>query len=92
MLKSWWIFFFEFVGFGSTLKNATLKNDPGVWLVISRLGGSQLAYLLLRTLEDKQTCARADASRPVFNFIPGRRKEEVGAMWGDDCPGPLINH
>ena len=48
-------FFFELVGFGSTLKNATLKNDPGVWLVIGRLGGSKLAYLLLRTLEDKQT-------------------------------------
>ena len=65
MLKSWWISFFEFVGFGSTLKNATLKNDPGVRLVIPRLGGSKMAYLLLRTREDKQACARADASRAL---------------------------
>ena len=69
MLKSWWISFFEFVGFGSTLKNATLKNDPGVRLVIPRLGGSKMAYLLLRTREEKQACARADASRALSEAV-----------------------
>ena len=39
-------FFVKPVGFRSTLKNATLKNDPGVWLVISGLGRSKITCSL----------------------------------------------